>query len=50
VTNGQLQSSLTILNSGTWSNIETQPFSNASRLNVTNPIIGGSAYYRLVTN
>jgi hypothetical protein len=51
VTNGQLQSSPALLpGANTWTNVSTTPGSNAGRLNVTNPILKGSAFYRLVTN
>lgn len=50
VTNGQLQSSPTLLGANTWSNVTTAPASNAGRINVTNPMLGGRAFYRLITN
>jgi subtilisin-like proprotein convertase family protein len=50
VTNGHLQSSPGLLGANIWSNVTTTPVSNAGRVNVTNPMLEGRAFYRLITN
>ncbi len=49
-TNGHLQLSPTLFSPNTWTNVTTTPASYAGRFNVTNPILGGNTFYRLVTN
>lgn len=49
-TNCTLQVSPYVIGSNTWSNVLTAPVTNAGRLAVTNPLLGGNAFYRLVTN
>lgn len=49
-TNGHLQLSPTLFSPNTWTNVTTAPASYAGRFNVTNPILEGNAFYRLVTN
>jgi subtilisin-like proprotein convertase family protein len=49
-TNCTLQVSPYLRGSNTWSNVLTAPVTNAGRLTVTNPLLGGNAFYRLVTN
>ncbi len=49
-TNGHLQLSPTLFGPNTWTNVATPPAAYSGRLNVTNPLLGGNAFYRLVTN
>ncbi len=49
-TNCTLQFSPYLIGSNTWSNVLTAPVSIAGRLTVTNPLLGGNTFYRLVTN